>query len=118
MEREAVVVPDVGVAREQVVFLLLSHVGRLMVANSESLPSVVAPPRVPVVRIPCAVVPIFPASFRGMGSCLLEPVDGRGFGSSTVAQHEPFCDFCRRFAPAVDEALSAQEGSVPLSASP
>ena len=45
-------------------------------------------------------------------------VDGRSFGTSRVAQLEPFCDFLRRFAPTDDEALPAQEGGVPLSASP
>ena len=76
-------------------------------ANSESLPSVVAPPGVTVVSIPCVTVPIFAASLRKVGSCLLRAIDGRCFGSSPVTQYEPVCDRCRCLAPAVDQALSA-----------
>ena len=72
-----------------------------------TLPSSVYPPFALVAGIPCAVVSILSASFRGAGSCLLVPVEGRGFGSSAVAQKEPICDLCRSFAPAGDEALSA-----------
>ena len=115
---------EVGRHVPVIVYEVVSHMAKSSLCRCfiggrlRPLPSTVSPPLVPWVRIPCAVVSVFPASFCGTGPCLVVTVDGRGFGSSRVAQLEPFCDLRRRFAPSNDETLPAHEGGVPLSASP